>query len=194
MYMSKWGIDCFEENPIIRIKTTKDRWIKAKHNLEDAKYIEDLIHQDFIRSIKSYQTAWDYRLPTIKTAIDELKITDKRKKRPNLGCLNSWIKTEFFTEVDVDIKVNQITSYGYEGYHWQMDFNIDGETYSISVPDKSKIFMENLDHAYEGKFAFLHRTSKSSISVEHTDYTEEGMAKFIKEYFELKGDNTNDNN
>jgi hypothetical protein len=192
--MGKWGLDeYFEKDPTLRIKTIKDRWVKAKHDLEDAKYIEDLIHKDFLRSIKSYQTTWDYRLPTIKSAVDELKITDKRKKRPNLGCLNNWIKKEFFPDFNIAINVNKITSYGYEGYHWQMDFEINGETYSISVPEKSKIFAENLDHAYEGKFAFLHRTSESSISVEYTDYTEEGMAKFIKEYFESKGDNTNGN-
>lgn len=180
----KWGIDGFGENPVVTIKTTKDRWIKAKHDLEDAKYIEDLIHADYIRSIKSYETVWDYRIPTIKSAIDELSITDKRKKRPHLECLNSWIKDEFFTEVDVEIKVNKIVSYGYECYTWQLDFDIKGETYSICVPDKKKIYADNLDHAYHGQFAFMHRTSVSSISVEYTDYTEEGMAKFIKEYFD----------
>ena len=182
--MGKWGIDDFGENSIVTIKTTKDRWIKAKHDLEDAKYIEDLIHKDFIRSIKSYKTAWDYRLSSIKAAVDELKITDGRKKKPSLSCLNSWIKEDFFTEVDVDIKVNKIIYCGYEGYHWQMDFEINGEIYSISVPDKNMIFMENLDYAYEGQFAFLHRISESYITVEYTDYTEEGMAKFIKEYFD----------
>lgn len=181
--MKKWGIDGFGENPVVTIKTTKDRWIKAKHDLEDAKYIEDLIHKDFILSIRSYQTTWDYRIPTIKTAVDELKIADGRKKKLSLNCLNSWIKEEFFSEVDVDIKVNKITSYGYEGYHWQMDFYIDDETYSISVPNKNMINMDNASHAYEGQFAFLHRTSGSSVAVEYTDYTEEGMARFIKEYF-----------
>lgn len=181
--MGKWGIDNFGENPIALIKATRDRWIRAKHDLEDAKYMEDLIHRDYIRNIKSYQTAWDYRIPTIKSAVNELEITDKRKKKPSLSCLNSWIKKEFFPEVDIDIKVNKITSYGYEGYHWQMDFDINGETYSISVPDKSKIYMENLDHAFAGQFAFLHRTGKSSISVEYTDYDEENMAKVIKDYF-----------
>lgn len=186
--MNKWGIDNFGENPVAVIKATKDRWIKARHDLEDAKYIEDLIHKDFMRSIRSYQTAWDYRMPTIKSAVDELQITDGRKKKPSLSCLNFWIKKEFFTEVDIEIKINKITSYGYEGYHWQMDFDIKGETYAISVPNKNMINMDNADHAYEGQFAFLHRTGKSSIAVEYTDYTEEGMAKFIKEYFENQGE------
>ena len=72
----------------------------------------------------------------------------------------------------------------YEGYHWQMDFDINGETYSISVPNKNMINMDNADHAYEGKFAFLHRTSESSISVEYIDYDIEKMAKFIDDYFD----------
>lgn len=183
--MGKWGLDCeFEKNPTLKIKTLKDRWTKAKHDLEDAKYVENLIHLDFIRTIKSYQTAWDYRLSTIKTAVDELAITDGRKKKPSLNCLNTWIKQDFFPEVDVNIKVNKITSYGYEGYHWQMDFDIDGETYSISVPNKNLINAENLSHAYEGQFAFMHRTSSSSISVEYTAYIEEDVSKYIKTYFE----------
>lgn len=181
--MGKWGIDCCENNAVINIQTTKDRWIKAKHDLEDAKYIEELIHRDFINHIKSYQTTWDYRLPTVKSAVDELKITDGRKKKPSLSYLNSCIKEDFFTNLDVKIKINNIISYGYEGYHWQMDFEINGETYSISVPDKTKINAENLNHAYEGKFAFLHRTSECSISVEFADYHEENMAKYIEEYF-----------
>lgn len=184
--MNKWGMDGFGENPVVAIKTTKDRWIKAKHDLEDAKYIENLIHTDFIRSIRSYQTIWDYRLSIIKAAVDELAITDGRKKKPSLNCLNSWIKEDFFAEIDVDIKVNQIIPYGYEGYHWQMNFEINGETYSISVPNKKMIDMDNASYAYEGQFAFLHRTGEHSISVECTDYTTEGMAKFIKEYFNKK--------
>ena len=65
-----------------------------------------------------------------------------------------------------------------------MDFDIDGETYSISVPNKNLINAENLSHAYEGQFAFMHRTSSSSISVEYTAYTEEDVSKYIKTYFE----------
>ena len=182
--MGKWGLDhVFEQNPIARILAVNDRWKKAKQELEDAKYLEDLIHKDYITAIKQYATAWDYRLPTIKSAVDELKITDKRKKTHNLDCLNSWIKDEFFPEVDVEIKVNKITSYGYESYTWQMDFEIDGETYAICIPDKCKIHMENADHAYYGQFAFMHRTSECSISVEYTDYDIEKVAGYIKEYF-----------
>lgn len=182
--MSKWGLDHeFEQNPIARILSVKDRWKKAKHDLEDAKYIEDLIHKDYITAIKHYATAWDYRLPTIKAAVDELEITDKRKKRHNLECLNSWIKDELFPEVDVEIKVNKITSYGYESYTWQMDFEIDGETYAICVPDKCKIDMENAEHAYYGQFAFMHRTSESSIRVEYMSYDIEKVAGYIKVYF-----------
>lgn len=181
--MGKWGIDCCENNSAINIQVTKDRWIKARRDLEDAKYIEELIHRDFINHIRNYKTTWDYRLPTVKSAVDELKITDGRKKKPSLSYLNSCIKEDFFTNLDVKIKVNNIISYGYEGYRWQMDFEINGEIYSISVPDKTKINAENLDHAYEGKFAFLHRTSECSVSVEFTDYREEKMAKYIEEYF-----------
>ena len=183
--MGKWGLDHeFEQNPIERILSVKDRWKKAKHDLEDAKYLEGLIHKDYITAIKQYSTAWDYRLPTIKSAVDELEITDKRKKRHNLECLNSWIKEDFFSEVDVEIKVNKITSYGYESYTWQMDFEINGETYAICVPDKRSIDMKNAEHANYGQFAFMHRTSESSIRVEYMNYSVEEMAKFIDDYFD----------
>ena len=182
--MSKWGLDYeFEQNPIARILSVKDRWKKAKHDLEDAKYLEDLIHRDFISSIRSYQTAWDFRLPTIKEAVKEFEITDKRKKKPHLGCLNNWIKAEFFPNLNVAIDVKKIISYGYEGYHWEMSFDIDNEEYAISVPNKKMITMDNAEHAYYGQFAFMHRTSESSISVEYINYSIENMAKYIEEYF-----------
>ena len=179
----KWGIDGYGENPVATIKTIKDRWVKAKHDLEDAEYLEDLIHRDFIRSVKHHKTTWDYRIPTIQTAVNELEITDGRKKKPSLNCLNSWVKRDFFPEVDVDIKVDEILRCGYEGYHWKMRFKINDEAYYISVPDKGMIDMDNAQYAYEGQFAFLHRTDTYSITVEYTDYTEEGMANFIKAYF-----------
>lgn len=190
--MIDWKVYGFEKNPVEVIKTTKDRWIKAKQDLEDAKYIENLIHADFIHSIKAYTTDWDYRLSLIDDAAGELNITDGRKKKPALNCLNHWIKVDFFAEVDADIKVNSITYGGLECYYSQMDFEINGETYSISIPNKEVINMDNASYAYEGKYAFAHKTSECSITVEYTDYTKEGMAKFIKEYFGgNKGDKTN---
>ena len=182
--MSKWGLDHeFEKNPIERILSVKDRWKKAKQDLEDAKYLEELIHKDYIIAIKQYSNAWDYRVPTIKSAVDELKITDKRKKRHNLECLNSWIKDDFFPETDVEIKVNNIISYGYESYAWQMGFEIKGETYAICVPDKCMIDMKNADHAHCGQFAFMHKTSEYSTKIEYMGYTIQDMADYIKAYF-----------
>lgn len=181
--MGKWGLDGFDENPIIKIEATKDRWNKAKKDLEDAKYIEGLIYNDYIRSIKSYKTAWEYRIPTIKSALDELLITDKKKKRPNLDSLNTWIKEDFFPEINVEIKVNKIISYGYESYSWQLNFEVNGETLAICIPHKEKIYAENIEHASYGQFAFMRKTGESSWKVCETKYSEENLAECIKDYF-----------
>lgn len=183
--MSKWELDEeFDKNPDLKIQATKDRWVKAKQDLEDAKYLEHLISMDFVRTIKSTLTAWDYRVPMIKLAQNE---TDKKKKkeRENLSYIEHQIKEDFFKDEDrFNIKIHNIVSGGFEGYYWQLYFNVNKEEYVISIPHRENLTVKNIEYAYEGKFAFLHRTSECSWLIEFTDYTEEGMAKKLKEYFD----------
>jgi len=183
--MGKWGIDCdFDKNPALRIIATRDRWVKAKHDLEDAKYIEHLIHCDYVRTVRNAKTVWDYRIPMIKAARPEIGKT-KKKERENLSYIENTVKECFFKDNDrINIKIHDIISGGYEGYYYELFFKVNKEEYAVQIPHREQLTIENMSYAYDGKFVFLHKTSDCSTSVEFMEYDEEEFAKKCKEYFD----------
>lgn len=188
--MGKWGTDCdFTKKPELKIATIRDRWVKAKHDLEDAQYIEQLVFHDFVRSVCNSKTVWDYRIPMIKAARDEIG-KNKKKERANISYIEGEIKESFFKDDDrIDIKIHKIIQGGYEGYHWNLYFNIGKEEYCIIIPNREMIDSTNITYAYEGKFVFEHTTSECSSCVEFMDWSEEGFAQKCKEYFEKENAN-----
>ena len=176
-----------EESFVEKIGKVKARLSNARAAVEDAKYVEQLIFSDYIRTIKSHKTTWDYRVPTIKAAREEIGKT-KKKERANLSYVESSIKEDFFKEFDFDIKIHEIMQGGYEGYYWNLTFNIKDAEYTIQIPSRSELTVDNVKYAHEGRFVFLKRTSACCTTVLFEDWTEEGLAIKIKEYF--KNENT----
>lgn len=183
--MSKWGMDYdFEKDPTLKIIATRDRWVKAKNDLEDAKYLERLIFCDYVRTVRNAKTVWDYRIPMIKAARDEIGKT-KKKERENLSYIEHEVKNAFFKDNDnIKIKIHNIITGGYEGYYYELFFKVNKEEYAVQIPHRDQLTTENISYAYDGKFAFLHRTSECSTSVEFMEYSEEEFAKKCREYFE----------
>lgn len=188
--MGKWGTDCdFTKKPELKIMAIRDRWVKAKHDLEDAQYIEQLVFHDFVRSVRNSKTVWDYRIPMIKAARDEIG-KKKKKERENLSYIENEIKESFFKDNDrIDIKIHKIIQGGYEGYNWNLYFNVGKEEYCIIIPNREMIDSTNITYAYEGKFVFERKTSECSSCVEFMDWSEEGFAQKCKEYFEKEKTN-----
>lgn len=175
--------DCDKEDLSSSIEPIKRRWLQAKASLEDAKYIEQLIFSDYIRTIRSFKTTWDYCIPMIELAVQEVD-KKKKKERENISFIEHKIKETFFEdEKRFDIKINKIISGGYESYHWQMYFVINNIEYAIQIPSREKLTTNNFIFAQEGKFAFIKRISPSCTCVQFTDWSEEGLAKKIKDYF-----------
>lgn len=171
-----------EESYLEKITKIKTRLSNARAAVEDAKYVEQLIFSDYVRTIKSHKTTWDYRVPTIKAAQQEVGKT-KKKERANLSYVESAVKEDFFNELDFGIKIHEILSGGFEGYYWNLAFNIDKTEYIIQIPSRSELTLDNIKYAHEGRFVFLKRTSSCCTTVLFEDWTEEGLAIKIKEYF-----------
>jgi hypothetical protein len=168
----------------LNIEKLKARWKQAKAAVEDAKYLEKLIFCDYVKTIRSFKSTWDYRIPMIKAAQSE---TDKKKKseRKNLSYIESAIKEAFFeTEDRFEIKIHEIMSGGFEGYYWDLHFKVSTDEFIIQIPSREALSVTNIEYAHEGKFVFLKRTSSCCTSVQFDNWTEEGFAEKIKEYFD----------
>lgn len=175
--MGNWGLD----------------WALKENPLEDAKYLERLIFNDYVSTVRNTRTIWDLYVPTIKAAQNEIG-KKKKKERENLSFIENQIKETFFKDEDrFDIKIHNIISGGYEGYYWQLHFNVNNEEYSIEIPHREMLTVENIEYANEGRFAFSHRDSECSWRIEFFDYSEEGLAEKCREYFDKVFEN-NENN
>ena len=167
---------------IDEITCIKTRWKQATEALKDAQYLEQLIYADYVRTIKSFKTIWDYRISSIEKAISEVGKT-KKKERENLSFIETSIKEDFFNDIaDINIKINKIVTCDYAAYAYQLYFDVRGTEFSIQIPVRARLNTENLKYASEGRFEFIQTTSAVSTKVICSDWSVEGLAKKIKEH------------
>lgn len=183
---------CYDtkKDPATEINKVANRLKQAKRDTEDAKYIETLIFCDYVKTIKSFKTVWDYRIPMIKAAQSEIGKT-KKKERENLSYIENTVVEEFLREND-KIKVCDIIQGGYEGYFWQIYFNfMDGKKvldkeYMIQIPNRDLINTGNFDYAQRGMYAMYERTSPCSIAMMYGEWTPEGIKEKMTAYLNRK--------
>lgn len=164
-----------------KIEKIGSRWKLAKERLEEARYLEKLIFADYVKTICSTTTIWDYSVQAIKDAQTEVGKNDKNDRK-NISLIEDMLKSTFFACENVDIKIDEIITVGFEGFCYRFGFKIVDIEYGIEVPMRKAINIKNFVHAQEGKFAFYKKTSEHSSSVLFDDWTEAGLAKKIKEY------------
>ena len=176
--------DPFLENPTEKIQVKKDSWLKAKKDKEYAEYISDLVFSDYVATVRSCITAWDYRTKIVEAAQGE--IGKKRKKeRENLTIVETWIKEDFINSADgLDIKIKEIIRYGFEDYALGVRFDIYGKTYEIQIPSRQTLTTKNFYSANEGKFVFLCIESDTYWRGVFAAYDEKEFADKIQTYFE----------
>lgn len=170
------------ENSSYAIEKIKLRLDQAREATKDAQYIENLVLLDYVRTLKTSKTTWDYRIALIEKAQKEI---DKKykKERTNLSYIEQAVKDEFFFDFDFKLKIKEILCGGYEGYYWQLYFEFKGETYVLQIPSRDKLTVKNLTWAQEGKFVLFKQSAAHCITALFSDWTVNGLAKKIKERF-----------
>lgn len=172
-------------DPVANLELVRARWLKAQHNLEEAKYLEKLIFNDYVRTIKNTKTAWDYHIPIIRKA--RLEIGKKKKKeKENLLYIERELKNTFFEDFDEEIKISEIIGGGFDCYYWAFTFMLNGVEYTIQVPARDVLNAENIKYNHEGKFVFIKRIDSCCTEVLFEAWTEKLLAEKIKEYFNDK--------
>lgn len=176
--------------PIRVIWKVKDRWEKQKDVVQDAKYIEQLILQDLVNTIQSYQLSYDYLTDMIKSARHQQ--SEKYKKdRKDFHALEGFLIRDFFGG-DKRFKLTSIVAGGWEDYYYSFRFTCEaneGEAIpkcSIQIPIKKRLTVDNIAAAAWGQLEFLIQESEYCHCVKHKCYDIEGIAAYIKDYFNLK--------
>ena len=162
------------------INQAKAFWIQAKCEKEYADRIEKLTYLDYVNTIRSLPSMWEYRNQHIKDAQSEVD-KKKKKERQNISYIEYAVKKDFFGDEE-NIKIDKIIQSGLETYGWNLYFTLYGVRYYIQIPIRSNLTSDNLEWANYGMFEFVEEEQPSCWTVRCSDYTEEGLAKKIKEY------------
>lgn len=167
-----------------RLQGIKKRWLKAKADKADAEYLEQLILNDYVSNVRGCMTGWQFVIPYITSAIQEIG-KKKKKERENLTFVEYKVHRDFFKgDERFKIKIDNIITGGFEGYYYNLVFSIDGKAYEINIPNRDKLNSKNFFYANEGKFAFFERESGVVSSVIFSEFDEEIFANKIFEYFD----------
>lgn len=182
MYCS---FDDTEKKQLEEIGYSKKLYEEQVERVKREERVRNLLHLDYIRSIRGYQTRYDYLTEIFPKA--QKQVGEKLKKdRPDYETVKHFIVDDFFNK-DKTFKLTKIVSCGWESYGWQFEFTGYGKVCTIEIPVKSRLTPKNLEYMHYGMFSFaVQEDSEHYWNVLKTGYEIEEMAKFIKEYFELK--------
>lgn len=170
-----------EKKQLDEINYSKKLYKEQVERVKREERVRDLLHRDYIRSIRGYQTRYDYITDLFPKA--QKQVGEKLKKdRPDYETVKHFIIDDFFNK-DKTFKLTKIVGCGWENYGWQFDFTGYGKVCTIEIPVKSRLTTKDLKYMHDGMFAFAIQESEHNITVLKTSYEIEEMAAFIKEYF-----------
>lgn len=178
-------------NFIKDIEYVKGMYDKQVNKVKQEEYMKDLLFADYVRKVKRHKSRYDYIGDnTFKEAQSQIGKKTK-KERGKLEVLKGFIMEDFLNN-NKNFKLTEIISGGYESYVWHINFEYFGNTIQITIPMMDSITVENIKYAYDGMFAFSIKEGSCCWSVKKMSYKIEEVAEYIKEYFQLKDLNEDD--
>lgn len=176
-YNNAFSIDEEEKKKINVILEAKNYYKEQKFAVEKAKYLLNVLENNYVSAIRSCITRYDLIPAYIDEAIKELNQKDKRKAKHNLEFLEHCISEDFFDN-KVQIKIIDIITYGLSTTGIEFYFVYNDKTYWIYTPLRHNISTLESD-LLEGKFGIFVQDNESSSSILFSSYDVNEMKKWI---------------
>ena len=174
-----WSLEAEEYNVIKNIEYVKSLYDLQQLKVKNEKYIEDLLLQDYVRTIKKNVSRYEF----VDFNSAQKEINEKAKsKRKSIELLRSLMLCDFLND-DESFKITHIMSCGYENYAWAIEFEGCGITFRIDIPIMKNLTTKNIGYASNGMFSFMVKDGESSWTVLKRSYKMKDIADFVKEYF-----------
>lgn len=189
--MKSWD-STFEDGrqeTINKIEYSRSLYDAQKKKVEYEKHIEKLLLVDYVDRIKANTSQYDY----VNIFHDAQKEVGKKlkKEREHLEILKKFVMKDFLNN-DKNFKLTGILSGGYECYYWSIHFKGYGKTFHIQIPIMRNINVKNFEYANYGRFAFVLEEDECYLRTLKSSYKIEDIAQFVREYFELDKEGTDD--
>lgn len=181
----------YKKEAVYNIEYAAGLYNQQKHEVEKAKYMEDLLLKNYVQKIKEYHTNWDMRIPIIEGAQKylcnkNLSKEDKKSAKNDFETLQILMQNNFFNQSE-DFNIVEILQCGMEGHGYSVTIEGLGEKFYIKIPSKNEINTRNIEYADYGKFTVSCKKSDISSTQLVTSYFEEDIANAIKEYLAKQG-------
>lgn len=153
------------------VSEAKTLYEEQRHIFNNAKRLMELTLDDYTRSVRAFRTDYDYAFGSIEAAMSEFRITDKRRKKENLGWLNKKLREDFGLPDDVTIK--DCTWMGFERYSISLMFDLCGKECVIRIPFKDRLpRITQTDSLYEifryGAFEFMEKNGACTTVLKYS--------------------------
>lgn len=179
-----WYEEDYETKMINNVSYVKDLYKNQKNKVKQEQYIEKLLFEDYINSIKSITSRYDCLDDVFPKAQEEFG-NRLKKERPNYECIKTNIMFDFLSN-DKNFKMKEIMSCGYDRYGWEVVFEGYKKICRIFIPIRKKLTTDNIHYAHDGMFSFAIEESKHFWKVLKESYKTKDIEDFIKEYFKEK--------
>lgn len=168
------------------IKKAEEVYRAQKKKVETEKYVEQVLFRNFVDTVKSNISHYDFMYEMISKAGSEISIQKKLKKdRENINTLTSIIIDDFLNK-DKSFEITKIVGCGYETYAWSIHMNGYDTNFRIGIPVMKNITFKNIEYAYNGQFAFAVEEKDGLWTLKNKSYTIKEMSDYLKDYFGSK--------
>lgn len=175
--------DSREVDLVAEIEYVKGLYDAQAKKVKQEEYVKSLMFADYVRRVKNNKSRYDYIKDIFKAAQSQ---TDKKKKkeREQLTTIENFMRDDFLCN-NRNFKITRIISGGYESYYYSVEFEGYGQTFAIVIPVMDNINTKNIEHAYDGMFAFSVKESNAYWTLKKKSHKIKDIAEYIKEYFQL---------
>lgn len=177
--MKSYRGDEYEDTQICAsIEYSKTLYLAQKKNVEREKYIENLLLEDYVNTVRRNRSKYDYLDDLMNESQKEVDKKGK-KSREHINALTSFLSQDFFNSGEI-IVLNMIRG-GYENYYWKIDVEFRGEVFALYIPMMDNINIKNFEIANCGQFRLALLVSESQYELLTSSYKIEDIAHFVEE-------------
>lgn len=182
--MKEWNIEDIEKKEVLAVYEADRLRRQQEQVIKDAQTILTLLENNYVSACRKLINTYDYMAPSFKQAQDELKITDRRKKRPALNLITSHLSEDFFQ--GRSLVITDILQCGLNAQAFQATFKFEGneQKYFVQIPMHEKL-NSLIDVRYYMNYQFgTFNDSPRWLEIKCKALTAEELSQQIKKYFE----------
>lgn len=182
-------IEDYETNTYEAIEEYKNLVKKKEAEIKELEIIKDSLTDSLLRKVRSIV------LPYMGDMMEKAFHQQNLKKKSERSAYE-WIKKRLIEDLFDEsrrssVKLENIVSYGYEGYGYNFIFSYNKTKFELFIPEPQKANRKNIKYIWYGQYALSYEHKPSIWHHISASYKLEDIARELEEFL-LKGENADE--